>query len=79
MASWRRGHYILQAWCTSVPRFSIPRVKWVGGEGVAGHPCSMEKTGWVGQGRPCRATGPKVRGDNKQGPVSRDRRGGKAQ
>lgn len=44
----------------------------------AGHP-PFRGESRVGQGRPCRVTGPEVRGDDKQGPVSRDRERGKAQ
>ena len=56
-------------------------VRWVEGAGVQlrlSAPRSMEKTGW-GRGGPAGQQAQQVRGDNKQGPVSRDRRGGKAQ
>lgn len=44
---------------------------------LSGRPHPFRRENRVGQGRLCRATGPGVRGDNKQGPVSRDRREGR--
>lgn len=62
-------------------RLSIPRVRWVGEARVqvrlSGRPHPFRRENRVGQGRLCPATGPEVRGDNKQGPVSRDRREGR--
>lgn len=47
------------------------------GAGQPEHPHSMEKTRW-GRGGPAGQRAQKVRGDNKQGSLSRDRRGDKA-
>lgn len=62
-------------------RLSIPRRRWVGEAWVqvrlSSRPHPFPGENRVGPGRPCRATGPGVRGDNKQGPVSRDRREGR--